>query len=292
MDLEIHEAALVFPMMEGEEFETLVSNIAEHGLLEPIDLYEERVLDGRNRLLACKKAGVEPEFREANLNGLSPLEFVIAKNLHRRHLTPAQRAALALELLPQFQAEARLRKIEAGELYGRSHPKVGSEKGEPLHKDESRKAAADAAKAVNVGRSAVEAAVAIQKRDPKVVERMKKGELNVAQAARAVGLISRGYSSSSERTEVRDQSPDALGRHAPTVYYGKGDKWRESIGPILRYLGAWEKKGYEFRHVNPKEAQRRIKMIDELKGKLDMVRADLEQRSHVASTNISSIRKE
>lgn len=291
MELEVHEAALVFPMMEGEEFESLVANIREQGLIEPIDLYEERVLDGRNRLLACERAGVEPQFREANLNGASPLEFVIAKNLHRRHLTPAQRAALALELLPQFQAEARLRKIKSGELYGRGHPREVSPKtGEPLSKGDSRKAAEQAAKAVSVGRSAVEAAVAIQKRDPKVIDKMKKGELNVSQAARAVGLVGRGYSNNvTDRTSVADHRLDSQGRSQPTVFYGKGDKWRESLGPIIRYLSSWERRGYEFRHVPPKEAARRIKQIDEIKEKLEAVRADLEQRSHSASL---SMRKE
>jgi hypothetical protein len=41
-------------------------------------------------------------------------EFVVSHNLHRRHLTTAQRAALALDLLPKLEEEARERQVEHG----------------------------------------------------------------------------------------------------------------------------------------------------------------------------------
>lgn len=289
MSYEIHEAALVFPLMEGKEFDALKEDIAERGLLEPIDLYEGKVLDGRNRVIACKELGIEPKIREADLNnGTSPVEFVIAKNLHRRHLTPAQRTVLALALMPRYSEEARQRQVEAGKRYGEKHPQEDSPPaGEPLtHKYEYRKAAKKAADAVNVGRSSVEAAIAIQKRDPHVIERMRAGELNVAQAAREVGLIGRGYGGGRPQTAGISNKKDKAGRNLPFIVYGKGDKWNEVIGPLIRYLSAWEKRGYEYTHLNPKEARRRLVLIEEIQFKLTAARLDLEQRAHQASLRV------
>jgi ParB-like chromosome segregation protein Spo0J len=60
--LEFHPLADIFPLVEGQEFAELAADIAEHGLHEPIVLYEEKVLDGRNRIRACEAAGVGPTF--------------------------------------------------------------------------------------------------------------------------------------------------------------------------------------------------------------------------------------
>jgi hypothetical protein len=66
-------------------------------------------------------------------------------------------------------------------------------------------------------------------------------------------------------------------------YFGHGDKFHEAIGPLLSYFRAWRKKDYRFPHVNPKEAQRRVKAIDQVMADLAKTREDLVQRSHVAT---------
>jgi ParB-like chromosome segregation protein Spo0J len=60
--LEFHPLANISPLVEGRDFDELVADIREHGLHEPIVVYE--VLDGRNRYRACEAAGVEPTFTE------------------------------------------------------------------------------------------------------------------------------------------------------------------------------------------------------------------------------------
>ena len=92
-EMKPHPFADIFPLLEGEAFDALVADIKANGLMELITIYEDMVLDGRNRLRACKVAGVEPEFMR--FDGDDPLAFVLSMNLHRRHLTPSQCSMVA-----------------------------------------------------------------------------------------------------------------------------------------------------------------------------------------------------
>lgn len=109
MSLSYHEAADLFPLLEGKDFQELREDIAGNGLLEPIWLHADgRILDGRNRYRACLELGIEPKFRQWDGHG-SALQFVVSLNLTRRHLTSGQRACLAIDVLPMLEAEARER---------------------------------------------------------------------------------------------------------------------------------------------------------------------------------------
>ena len=54
----------------------LTEDIKAHGLREKIWIYEGKILDGRNRFLACQKARVRPQFRK--FTGKDPLAFIIS----------------------------------------------------------------------------------------------------------------------------------------------------------------------------------------------------------------------
>ncbi|MEN6484318.1 MAG: ParB/RepB/Spo0J family partition protein [Syntrophobacteraceae bacterium] len=97
-EFEFHELANVFPLMQGEEFQALVNDIHENGPRNPIVLYEGKVLDGRNRLRACREAGVEPIIREWEEKDGDVVRFVISMNVQRRHLNESQRAMIATSL--------------------------------------------------------------------------------------------------------------------------------------------------------------------------------------------------
>lgn len=101
-DLGVHPVAALFPMLPDDELDELAADIKQNGLIHPIVLDANRVLiDGRNRLEACIRAGVQPTFTE--LNGHDPVAFILSANVNRRQLTPGQRAmavAKAREFLP------------------------------------------------------------------------------------------------------------------------------------------------------------------------------------------------
>jgi N6-adenosine-specific RNA methylase IME4 len=100
--MEFHEVANIFPMMSDAELQELANDIKTHGLLEPIITWQEKILDGRNRYIACNLADVQPDFAEWK-DGSDPVAFVISKNLKRRHLDESQRAMVGARLanMPQ-----------------------------------------------------------------------------------------------------------------------------------------------------------------------------------------------
>jgi site-specific DNA-methyltransferase (adenine-specific) len=106
---EFHPVANIFPLMSGDEFESLTDDIRANGLREAIWLHQDgRIIDGRNRYRACEVAAVEPEYRTLTAP-VSLVAFVSSMNLKRRHLNAAEKVKVAVEMLPHLEAEAKER---------------------------------------------------------------------------------------------------------------------------------------------------------------------------------------
>jgi ParB-like chromosome segregation protein Spo0J len=88
-------------------------------LPQPVVRYQGQVLDGRNRLLACKKAGVDPTFTDHEGDDASALALVISLNAQRRDLTTAQRAIVAARAMEQMP-ERRVGDRSQGKVDGPS----------------------------------------------------------------------------------------------------------------------------------------------------------------------------
>jgi hypothetical protein len=90
-----HPYADLFPMMNQVELQALAIDIEQNGLDQPILLYGDLVLDGRNRLAACELSGVMPIFTNFEGDDAAAFAKVISLNVQRRDLTAAQRAIVA-----------------------------------------------------------------------------------------------------------------------------------------------------------------------------------------------------
>src|SRR3954454_17833315 len=87
-------------MMSDDQLNELAADIEANGLLHPIvlDADGELLIDGRNRLEACHRAGVEPQFRR--LNGEDHRAFITSANLNRRNLSKGQQAMAMAFIYP------------------------------------------------------------------------------------------------------------------------------------------------------------------------------------------------
>lgn len=101
--LELHPLCTLFPRMGGTQFSSLRDDIKANGLQEDIILLDGMVLDGGNRYRACIDACVEPKFR--SYNGNDPVQYVLTKNLLRRHLTAGQRSIIVALVANWNQAQ-------------------------------------------------------------------------------------------------------------------------------------------------------------------------------------------
>lgn len=97
INYEVHPAAMIFPLIEGDEFDAFVEDIRRHGQMEPVVLDSlGRLIDGRNRVRACQRLGID--VKETRYAGDATTQFIISHNLRRRHLTDGQRAMVAAKL--------------------------------------------------------------------------------------------------------------------------------------------------------------------------------------------------
>lgn len=93
-----HRFANIFEMIPpGPAFDALQEDIRANGIHEPIVVYQGEILDGRNRYMAARDLGVRFPVRDFEGTEAEALAFVMSRNLHRRHLTQAQKVAAAAQ---------------------------------------------------------------------------------------------------------------------------------------------------------------------------------------------------
>jgi ParB-like chromosome segregation protein Spo0J len=103
-EYEFHPLAALFPLIEGEEYDTICISIRKLGILNPITLHEGMVLEGRNRYRGAKEVG--HKFSDRDFvplpPGVDPLAFVLASNAHRRQLNTKQKRELIAKLIQSY----------------------------------------------------------------------------------------------------------------------------------------------------------------------------------------------
>ena len=228
-----HAALSLFPEMEEEELRGLAADIRANGLLNPIVLAGKKVLDGRNRLLACKVADAEPIFIQWDLASgdtqVSAVTWVISQNMARRHLTASQRAAVALEAEKLLAFEARKRQSTS----------TGGESPQPVEKlpqAAKGKARDIAGKLLRVSGRYVQDVKKISKEVPELIAEIKAGRLTVSEAKEQSKKKSQpgpatGHQQADLRSEVRSLTQHLRGAvEALNKIQGRSEKeWQEIL---------------------------------------------------------------
>lgn len=175
----VHPAADLLPMMSDEDIDALAKSILEQGLRQPIILTEDgHLLDGRNRVVACSRAGVAPTHEV--FRGDDPVAFVMALNMDRRHLNEGQKAILARKIQPMYEAEAKSRQGARNDLsndFVATWPQ--SSQRAPLARDK-------AAAAVGASGRSVARAKRVEQSAPELLEQVWAGTLELGRAERIV----------------------------------------------------------------------------------------------------------
>lgn len=170
MTFKIHPAANLFPEMSDADFGKLCVDIRDNGQREPIVLFDGQVIDGRNRLRACRWLEIEPKTEDFHGDESEILSYVISLNLHRRHLTETQRAAVA-------------EKIATAKKGGMRDPERANL---PIREEVS---ISKAAELLNVSERSVKTARQVRKEaEPEVTAAVESGDMTLNEATKIVQL--------------------------------------------------------------------------------------------------------
>ena len=193
-----HDYANLFPMLDAAAQDALRADVQQHGVREPVIQFEGRILDGRNRYMAARDLGLD--FPVADFDGTpaEALAYVLSTNLHRRHLTESQRAAVAAKL-------SNMKRGGDGSNQHQSKPANLPDSDAPLSQ-------AQAAEMLNVSERSVRTAKkVIDQGAPELVAAVEQGDVSVSAAADVSGLPKE------EQTATVAQGPDAVKARAREV---------------------------------------------------------------------------
>lgn len=167
--LERHYLSEIAGNMEPEEFKALIDSIDEQGVLEPIMLWEGKILDGWHRYQACLELNIK-KFPTREYEGDDPAGYVYAKDL-RKHRSTQQRAIFIAKL------------VDWNGKFGRPSKVIDGAKVRP-GADITVERAAETA---GVSKRSMERAKSIvAKGTPEVVGAVESGEMGLKEAAEVV----------------------------------------------------------------------------------------------------------
>jgi N6-adenosine-specific RNA methylase IME4 len=204
VSIPVHPAANIFPMMDEKRLAELALDIQENGQQVPIRLLDGLLIDGRNRLAACRIAKVQPIF-DYLPDGTNPWQVAWTFNGQRRDLNDAQRYLLwddcnkgdeawqaEQQRIKDAANKARSEAAKAGDV-GRASAKKkddfsgatngGTTKTEVKAAEVKPNRSSDKkAEAAGVSRKTVEMADTLANKRPDLIAQVKAGETTLSKA--------------------------------------------------------------------------------------------------------------
>lgn len=190
-----HDYANLFPMLDAAGQDALRADIQLYGVREPVILFSDRILDGRNRYMAARDLGLDFPVVDFDGTEAEALAYVLSTNLHRRHLTESQRAAVAAKLANMGHGGDRK-----------------SDQAANLPDDRAPISQAQAAEMLNVSERSVRTAkTVIEHGAPELVAAVESGAVSVSAAAAVTELPQE------EQAAVVAEGPKAVKAKAKAV---------------------------------------------------------------------------
>lgn len=199
VQFELHPLCTLFPRMAGAEFAALCADIKANGLRTPIVLHDGMILDGGNRYRACVETGVRMEFVE--FGGSSAVSFVLSSNLHRRHMTAGQQAAI----VASAQDWAKAQPV--------GNPAFKAQKCSVAPLDTAAGRAAESGASLRTQKMADKVA----KADPALAKQVAHGEVSLPKAAAKVGAKAAKPAPKQEPVRPSAAAPALAEDDAPNV---------------------------------------------------------------------------
>lgn len=235
-----HPLADAFPLIEGPEFDELVKDIADNGLISPIVMYEGKILDGRNRWRACQELKIA--HTEKQFTGEDPAAFVWSSNAVRRQLTASQKAMAATKLVTTKRGDNQY----------------------TMERSPDRTTIDKAAKLAGVGEKTVRRArTVIADAIPEVQTAVESGELSVYTAERIAQMPVVEQEEIMATTDVADlpsRVPEADNNRRPKVPVDFVAPVEEPKGPGRGYVGPVTQLTRQLEVYSPEGAKLRAKM--------------------------------
>jgi N6-adenosine-specific RNA methylase IME4 len=162
------------------------------GVREPVWLYEGKILDGRNRYLAAKKAGVPFERKTYGGTAIEAIHFVWSLNRTRRHMTPSQ-AAIAdakrnkmSDAYAPVKEAAKARQVDAGKEHGRGQQKLVEQIPQPIENKPEPKTRDVRAKTAGTNPKYIDLADKLVEERPDLVADVESGKKTLSQVQREI----------------------------------------------------------------------------------------------------------
>ncbi|TWU27916.1 hypothetical protein [Novipirellula artificiosorum] len=290
----IHEACAKVPIIGARDFDRLVDDISNAGLLEPVKITAAgQLVDGRSRLMACHVLGIPICEEKVIVTDQDPVAIARA-NLSRRHLaldainkTADQLAMLAVEALKAEEQAAAERKKVGNSMGGKVKATEGKSTGAaPVKQKREPNSVEIVAKKTGVPQRKIKAAKKLKEKDPELAEQVEAGEVSLEQAATEAG-VTRPKSEKCKpnpgcKSGSAGKAPASCNQ--PTVVFDDGPivaAYREVRAVAMLYGGDWQVSV----HDDSTRCQDAKKKDDAIAIALGMVKDVIARRAELVEAN-------
>ena len=189
----------LIPPMTPEEFEALVEDVKEKGVLQPLEVQKGTnfILDGRNRWKAALRANLESiPYREVDVPEKEVALYILERVPVHRNLTKAQKASLAAEYVLRLQKDLNSLERRLRNLLPFQSTEVNSEKnhirsakiGTSETDAKTGKVRELASIRFGVSHTYIQIALNLKRYAPESFELLKRGEITLQEAQ---GILTR-----------------------------------------------------------------------------------------------------